>query len=86
MGGTGNDGKERKQISTTASVIVAVAVGAVMVYLGVSLVLFGLYAFGEGSVAVGVVAILLGSLLVAGPVAVVISQLRALLRGRRSRS
>jgi hypothetical protein len=79
-------GGDKKPISTTASTVVTVVVGAVMVYLGVTLVRFGFYALGEDEPLLGVGAVVLGALFVAGPAAVIVSQVRATLRRRRDHS
>ncbi len=78
--GEGTGGK--RQISTTASVIMLVVIGAAFVYLGVSLVLFAVYAFDKGSTLLGLGALVLGVLFIGGPVAVIVSQARALFRRR----
>jgi hypothetical protein len=71
---------EKKQISTTASMIMTIAIGAVVAYLGFSLVRFGLYALGEGESFIGVATLVIGGVLLAGVLAVVVSQLRAWMR------
>lgn len=68
---------EKKQISTTASTIVTIAVGAVAAYLGFSLVRFGVYALGEGETFIGLSTIVVGLVFLAGVLAVVVSQVRA---------
>ncbi len=78
--GEGNG--ERKQVSSTTAVIMLVVVGAALFYLGVTLVLFGFYALGEDSTLIGIATLVLGVVFVAGPVVVIISQVRAMLRRR----
>jgi hypothetical protein len=73
-------------MATTASAVVTVLIGLVMAYLGINLIRFGVYAWGEGEAFLGVAAGVLGVLFVAGPAAVVVSQVRAALRARRKGS
>jgi hypothetical protein len=65
-----------------ASAIVVVGVGGLLAYLGVSLSLLGADALGEGEMFLGLASLVLGLLFVAGPAAVVLSQVRAMLRRR----
>jgi hypothetical protein len=74
---------ESKQISTTASLIMTIAIGLAVGYLGVTMVRFGLYAFGQGETFIGIASTVVGALFVAGVLAVVISQLLAWSRARR---
>ncbi len=74
---------ENRQISTTASTIVTVAVGAAAAYLGFSLVRFGAYALGAGETFIGLSSLAVGGLFLAAVVAVVVSQLRAWARRRK---
>lgn len=74
---------EKKQISTTASTIVTIAIGAVVAYLGFSLIRFGAYALGEGETFIGISTLVVGGVLIGGVVTVIVSQLRAWLRGRK---
>lgn len=78
----GEGAGEERRISTTASVIMLVVIGAAFVYLGVTLVLFAVYAFGRDSTLLGLGALVLGVLFIGGPVAVIVSQTRALFRRR----
>jgi hypothetical protein len=61
-------------------VVVAVAIGAAMAYLGFLLVGVGAHALDEGNVLLGLAALLVGVVLVGLPVAVLVSQLRSVLR------
>lgn len=72
---------EKKQISTTASTIVTIAIGAVVAYLGFSLIRFGAYALGEGETFIGISTLVVGGVFIGGVVAVIVSQLRAWLSG-----
>ena len=72
---------ERKGISPVAATFIVVAVGLAVVYLGVALANVGVVALAAGEYLLGLVALGLGIVLVLGPVAVLVSQLRAL--GRR---
>jgi hypothetical protein len=72
---------EKKQISTTASTIVTIAIGAVVAYLGFSLIRFGAYALGEGETFIGISTLVVGGVLIGGVVTVIVSQLRAWLSG-----
>ena len=74
---------EKKQISPIASLVMAVLIGAAVGYLGVMLMIFGGYALGEGETFIGLAALVLGGVFVAGVAAVVVSQLRAWMRDRR---
>jgi predicted exporter len=74
---------ERKQISTTASTIVTIAIGLAVGYLGVTMVRFGLYALGEGEALIGMGSTAVGAVFVAAVLAVLVSQLRAWSRARR---
>jgi hypothetical protein len=74
---------EKKQISTTASTIVTIAIGAVVAYLGFSLIRFGAYALGEGETFIGISTLVVGGVLIGGVVTVIVSQLRAWLSGRK---
>jgi biotin transporter BioY len=74
---------EKRQISTVAAVIVAVAIGAAMAYFGFRLASFGVYAFSEDELLLGVLAFVAGCVLIGLPVAVLTSQVVALLRRRR---
>ena len=74
---------EKRQISTVAAVIVAVVIGAAMAYLGFRLASFGVYAFSENEFLLGVLAFVAGSVLIGIPVAVLTSQVVALLRRGR---
>ena len=76
------DGSETGRGITVLAVVVAVGVGAAMAYLGFLLASFGVYAFSEGETLLGVLAILLGVALVSAPVAVLVSQVRAMFRRR----
>lgn len=75
-----NEG-EHRNISTVAGTIVVLAIGVVVVYFGLGMVNLGLYAFTRGEVLLGAVACIFGSALVLGPVAVLVSQMRATRRG-----
>jgi len=79
-------GGDKKPISTTASTVMVVVIGLAMAYLGIALLRFGAYALGEGETLVGLAALVIGLLFVAGPVAVAFGQVRAVLRGRRDGS
>lgn len=74
---------EKKQISPIASLVMAILIGAALTYLGVMLVIFGGYALGEGETFIGLASLALGGVFVAGVAVVVVSQLRAWMRGRR---
>lgn len=74
---------EKKQISTTASTIVTIAIGAVVAYLGFSLIRFGAYALGEGETFIGISTLVVGGVFIAGVVSVIVSQFRAWLSGRK---
>jgi hypothetical protein len=74
----GND----KPISSRVAAVVAVALGVVVAYLGVMLARLGAYLLSEGSVVLGVLAVVLGIALVAGPVIVLVSQLKGWRSGR----
>lgn len=74
---------EKKQISTTASTIVTIAIGAVVAYLGFSLIRFGAYALGEGETFIGISTLVVGGVLIGAVVTVIVSQLRAWLSGRK---
>lgn len=76
---------ENRQVGTTASMIMVIAVGAVVAYLGFTMVRFGLYAFGEGEALIAVGSLAIGAVFLAGVTAVVVSQVRAWLRGRSER-
>ncbi|HLN75474.1 MAG TPA: hypothetical protein VK204_00435 [Nocardioidaceae bacterium] len=76
----GEGSRERKQISTAVAVIMLIVIGAAVVYLGVTLILFGVYALGEDSTLIGLATLVLGVIFVAGPVVVLASQVRAMLR------
>lgn len=75
--------KERKQISSTTSLVMTVLVALAVGYLGVTLLSFGTYALGEGETIIGIAALVLGGVFVAAVLAVVVSQVRAWLRARR---
>lgn len=75
--------RERKQISPTTSLVMVIGIGVVVGYLGVSLLLLAVVAFDKGEILVGIAALGFGIVLVAGPVAVIVSQIRAILRQRR---
>jgi predicted exporter len=74
---------ESKQISTTASVIMTIAIGVAAGYLGVTMLRFGLYALGKDETLIGVGSIVVGGVLLAGVLTVLVSQARAWLRARR---
>lgn len=74
---------EKKQISPVASTVMAALLAAGLVYLGVMLAGFGIYAIGEGETFIGVAAAALGGVFVVGVLAVVVSQARAWTRSRR---
>lgn len=73
---------ERKEVSPKASLVMAVLLGVVVGYLGVALVMLALDLFGAGDTLVGVLALVFGLALVAGVLAVIVSQARAMF-GRR---
>lgn len=75
--------KERKQISSTTSLVMTVLVALAVGYLGVTMLSFGTYALGEGETFIGIAALVLGGVFVAAVLAVVVSQVRAWLRARR---
>lgn len=75
------DGEQRR-ISPVASTIMVVGIGGVLVYLGVALGSFGVYALREGEMLLGLAVLVVSILFVAGPVAVIVSQVRAMLRRR----
>jgi len=74
---------EKRQISTVAAVVVAVAIGAAMAYLGFRLASFGVYAISEAELLLGVLAFVAGAVLIGIPVAVLTSQVVAMLRRGR---
>ena len=76
------EGSETRRGITVLAVVVAVGVGAAMAYLGFLLASFGVYAFSEGETLLGVLAIILGVVLFSAPVAVLVSQVRAMFRRR----
>ena len=73
---------ERRRISTVAAVILAVAIGAGLLYVGVRLATIGVEAINKDSVLLGLVALLVGVVLIGIPVAVLASQLRSVMRRR----
>ncbi len=76
------DGRDERRISTVAAVIITVGLGVVLAYFGVSLAGFGAYAVSHGEVLLGSLAFVFGVVLVGIPVAILVSQLRAMLRRR----
>jgi biotin transporter BioY len=78
----GNANGEKKRISTIAAVVITVGLGVVLLYFGISLAAFGIYAFSENELAIGTLALLLAGVMVSIPVAVIVSQVRAYLRHR----
>ncbi len=74
---------EKKPISPVASTVMAVLLTGGLAYLGATLLSFGGYALGEGETFIGLIAVVLGGVLLAGVLAIVVSQARAWLRGRR---
>jgi hypothetical protein len=75
-------GSEERRISTVAAVIITVGLGVVMAYFGVLLAGFGVYAISQGEALLGILALVFGVVLVSIPVAILFSQLRAMLRRR----
>lgn len=73
---------ERKEVSPKASLVMATLLGVVVGYLGVSLIILAFELFGAGDTLVGVLALAFGLALVAGVLAVIVSQARAMF-GRR---
>ncbi len=69
-------------MSTVAAAVVVVAVGAVLAYLGFQLAGFGVVALSGGESLVGVLSLALGIALILAPVAVLVSQVRSMLRRR----
>ncbi|GAB2753074.1 hypothetical protein [Nocardioides pakistanensis] len=72
----------RRRIGTGVAAVVAVVLGAALLYLGITMVRFGIYAIDEGETFIGVASLVLGTALGAVPVAVLVSQVRAMLRRR----
>lgn len=73
---------ERRRISTVAAVILAVAIGAGLLYVGVRLATIGVEAISKDSVLLGLAALLVGVVLIGIPMAVLASQLRSVMRRR----
>lgn len=73
---------QERRISGVAAAIIAVGLGVTVAWFGYLLLRFGLYALDEGETAIGVLAVLLGGVLVLGPVAVLLGQVVAWLRRR----
>ena len=73
---------ERRRVSTVAAVILAVAIGAGMLYVGVRLATIGVEVISKDSVLLGLAALLVGVVLIGIPVAVLASQLRSVMRRR----
>ena len=71
---------ERRRISTVAAVILAVAIGAGILYVGVRLATIGVEAIGKDSVLLGLAALLVGVVLIGIPLVVLASQLRSMMR------
>lgn len=65
-----------------AATIIAVGLGVTVIWFGYLLLRFGFYALDEGESAVGILAVLLGGVLVLGPVAILVGQVVAWLRRR----
>ena len=78
-----NGGGEKRRISTVAAVIITIGLGVAMAYFGFVLTGFGVYAFREGETLIGIVSVLFGIVLLATPVAVLVSQVLAMYRRRR---
>lgn len=74
--------RARKQISPTTSLIMVIGIGVVVGYLGISILFLAVQAFDKGETLIGLAALALGAVLVAGPVAVVVSQIRSILHKR----
>lgn len=66
-----------RRISPVAATVMVVAIGIVVVYFGLGMVNMGLYAFTQDEYLLGALALAFGAGLVFGPVAVLVSQLRA---------
>lgn len=71
---------EQRRISSVAGVAAAVAIGAVMAYLGFLLARVGAYALTQGSPFLGVVALVVGVVLIGVPVVALVSLLRSAYR------
>lgn len=76
------DGSETRRSITVLAVVLAVAIGIAMAYLGFMLASFGVYAFSEGESLLGVLAMIVGAALFSVPVAVLVSQIRSMFRRR----
>lgn len=76
------EGRERKQISSTASVVMLVLIGAAVLFLGITFLRFSWYALGRDSLFLGIATLVLGIVFVAGPLVVIVSQARAMLSRR----
>ncbi len=73
----------RSTLSTIAATVFTVALGVVMIYLGLGLVAVSVAAFTTGELVLAVGAGLVGFALVFIPVAILVSQVRAMLRSRQ---
>ena len=71
---------ERRRISTVAAVILAVAIGAGMLYVGFRLATIGVEAISKDSVLLGLAALLVGVVVLGIPLAVLASQLRSVMK------
>lgn len=78
-----NGSGETRRISSVTAVIITVGLGIAMAYFGFMLTGFGVYAFSEGEILIGLVTVLFGIALLAIPVAVLVSQVLAMYRRRR---
>ncbi len=78
-----NGSGEKRRISSVAAVIITIGLGIAMAYFGFRLTGFGVYAFAEGEILIGLVAVLFGIALLAIPIAVLASQVLAMYRRRR---
>lgn len=76
----GEERTEQRRISSVAGVIVAVAIGAVMAYLGFLLASVGAYALTKGNPLLGVVALVVGVVLIGVPIVALVSLLRSAYR------
>lgn len=73
---------ERRRISSVAAVILAVAIGAGLLYVGFRLAIVGVEAISKDSVLLGLAALLVGVILIGIPLAVLASQARSVMRRR----
>ena len=78
-----NGSGEKRRISTVAAVIITIGLGIAMAYFGSRLTGFGVYAFVEGEILIGIGSVLFGIALLAIPIAVLASQVLAVYRRRR---